>query len=348
MSRYDYIHGQRQGALQQQQDTRLVLFGHVSSYDPETHAVKVMIPQYDDEDEQPYLTGWIPLGSLAVGDKFGIQYAPKGGATSEEPGKGEQCQVMLVQRSTGLAQVANLMWTDEHTPPGKGKSDSEEEESGGENEPEKGDSEDPEGLKKLNPGELVIRHESGSFIKFYEDGNVQVYAAQDLKVFAQKNAELTVREEDCTVTIDKGDLLVTVTEGDATMIVKEGDVLLDVAQGNIEAFAEEGDIIIEATMGDMEINCPSGTLVVNAGPGVTVNSTDFVSVIADGIVSVAASEVSVQAGNVSVGSALLQPLVKEQFLLLFDAHTHPAPGGVTGPPTELSNPTDSTTILVAE
>lgn len=44
--------------------------GIVSSYDPDSHSVQV---KFQPEDT---LSGWLPVGSLAVGNGFGVHFAP--------------------------------------------------------------------------------------------------------------------------------------------------------------------------------------------------------------------------------------------------------------------------------
>lgn len=188
----DWIHTVMQQAQQQVGDVRLVLFGHISSYDPQKHAVKVIIPAYRDETGAPLETSWIPLGTLAVGNGFGVQYAPHGGASANTPGNGEQVQVLIFNRATGLMAVAQMCFNDLMLPPGNGDTTPDATEIGA----LEGD---PHGRAELKSGELIIRHKSGAFLKFYDSGTVQLFTHDAINLVAEKDVNVIANDGDVFV-----------------------------------------------------------------------------------------------------------------------------------------------------
>lgn len=361
-------------AQQQIQQVRTTYYGHVSSYDPKKGAVKLLIPMLRDENDEPVETNWVQLGSMMVGDKWGIQWAPKAGATKDEPEKGEQCRVTVIERSNGLFSVENFSFHDnKYEPPGGGKGADEE---GNEQEE---DEEDKEGDNKLKPGELIVKHESGSFVKFYEDGNVQIYSSKDLNVRAQN---------DCNVTVHEGDLNVLVEQGDAELITKIGDIKAQADVGDIQALAKVGDIKsianvgdiyalalvgdikstalvgdikATATIGDIQSYAPLGDIkaitevgnilaVSDAGSVIVETLSGSVQISAGATVDVlSAVAVNIEAPNVIAGMSgeAVQQLCNITFMNLFNSHVHPTGTGYTGSPTQVAVPTiHSTTSLL--
>src|SRR5665213_2243649 len=67
-----------------QENTASLVFtkiGHVSAVDPTTNQIKVVITDWTNDNQTYMESGWIPLGTAAAGNQFGIQLLPFGGAT---------------------------------------------------------------------------------------------------------------------------------------------------------------------------------------------------------------------------------------------------------------------------
>jgi hypothetical protein len=127
------------------------VYGHISSYDPATHRIKAIIPSYmDSEEGAPRETGWMPLGSPMVGGGFGLQLAPSGGATSANPTGGEQVLISVLDGNQGIIAVPVMFFTNSMAPP-----------SGQLTTP-------------VQTGEAVLRHSSGSFLRFHANGDVEI------------------------------------------------------------------------------------------------------------------------------------------------------------------------------
>lgn len=325
----ELIHGLLHASQANVGETKLIKWGHVSSYDPDKNAVKVIIMQ--DEDDEPCETNWITLGAGVVGDKFGVQYALKGGATKDEPEKGEQVQIHILERGSGHMTTAHLSWNEEMTPPGGGNKTQEEEdqEAQEEEDGEKfGWDEDPKGRKKLEGGEQVSLFEGGCFLKFYKDGSVQIFTKKDLHIYAKEEANIVVREGDLNVTVEKGDMNVLINKGNLEATLEEGDLDCKVELGNTTIDTPFGDTSITSEEGSIIVTTESGDIALSTMTGeVTIEAT-AATVIADGLINLIAPII-----NAGVDPATVQRLCNEAFLILFNNHIHPAPGGVTGAPT---------------
>jgi hypothetical protein len=130
-----------------------VAYGHIAQYHPTTGAVKVVLPVHRDLTDTPMMTPWIPLGSLWVGNGFGIQVYPHGGATLQNPTAGEQCIVLAIEQDIGVSVVACLCYTDAMRPPGG-----------------------------IQPGEVLVQHESGTKLYFHQSGELEIVAASGQSV----------------------------------------------------------------------------------------------------------------------------------------------------------------------
>lgn len=134
--------------------------GHVVNYDPKTNQVQCVIPAFPVVDPQTgavtgdyATTPWMQLGSPWVGDGWGFQTAPDVGDAAD-PWSGAQCAICVVSQRTGASFVANLLYTDNATTPDS----------------------------TLEAGESILKHKSGSYLRFNSDGSVSVNAAADLKI----------------------------------------------------------------------------------------------------------------------------------------------------------------------
>ena len=86
----ELMHTIKQLVAQALVDQRPFVYGHISSYDPNGHRVKCIIPSMTDENGVPLLSPWMPMGSLSAGAGYGVQVIYQGGATAQNPTGGEQ------------------------------------------------------------------------------------------------------------------------------------------------------------------------------------------------------------------------------------------------------------------
>lgn len=166
-----FAHALKHLVQQQSQGHRSSVYGRIASYDPALHRVRVLIPSFRNEDNLPAISPWLPLGSAWVGMGFGIQIAPLGGATADNPTAGEACVVQLLERTYGVTAAAHLIYDEVSSPP----------------------------LVGIAPGEAVLRHQTGTQIYFRQDGNIEITVTGslianvtgDVKVTTQGTATVT-------------------------------------------------------------------------------------------------------------------------------------------------------------
>jgi hypothetical protein len=331
----------------------LSIIGHVIEYDPATHMARVMLPtrraEDDDGKPQPMETGWIQVGSGWTGDGFGQQYALKGGATKEEPEKGEQVQISLQHRSTGLSAVANLTFNDKMRPPGAGTE--EQQQSGGSSggsgsQQNDGARDDPDGTEQLKPGEYIVKHESGTREKFYENGDLGVYIARNLIINIEGDCEITLKKGNLKVTLEDGDADIHLLKGDCTTTIDEGNAETHVLKGDCTTTVDEGTAETHVTLGDAITYVEEGNIAAFTDDGEIAieTSTGSVTVTAAETVDITAPVVNIISAVINAGVGLVQKLCNLAFLELFNLHVHPIPGGVSGPPTNPAIPGIETTI----
>jgi hypothetical protein len=280
---HDYLAVMSRQANDQAQNQEFNLIGHVIEYDVNTNMCRVLLPtrraENDDSSSgdsssggssdsgQTMETGWIQVGVPAVGKGWGFQYCLKGGATADNPEQGEQVQVTIQDRFSGLCAVANLTFNDEMPPPGAGQSDdssgsgsssSNDVSSGGSGGSSDADpATDADGSQQLQPAEcIVFKHESGAIYKFYEDGSIRVNSRGTLYLQVK---------QDINIVIEEGNLIADVQKGDVKATVDMGNVSLDVAKGSISVTADTSDIKMAATKGNFNISCGKDFSVMAGG-----------------------------------------------------------------------------------
>ncbi len=149
---YDEImHMVKQAAAQQAGDYKPFVYGHIASYDPTLHRVKLIVPSMRDDDDKPVLTGWMPLGTLGVGDSYGVQIAPVGGATFDEPTKGEQALIKVIDPDQGTGLAAHLAFNNTMAPP----------------------------FKDLKPGEIAVKGQAGAYLRMHQSGDIEIACGKD-------------------------------------------------------------------------------------------------------------------------------------------------------------------------
>lgn len=166
----DLIHLLKHAAAQQEGDFKPFIYGHVANYDPQLHRVRVIYPSIRDQNNKPVLSPWMPLGSLMAGSGFGIQYAPMGGASFENPTAGEQVKVSVFERDGSIQTAADIHFTQKMLPP----------------------------FPNMKPGELGLKSPGGSFVYMHENSDIELSSAAkviidtatDVSVYAQGNANI--------------------------------------------------------------------------------------------------------------------------------------------------------------
>lgn len=181
---------------QQDRDQRYFVYAHIANYDPASHRVRCIVPSWRDEDTgTPVTTPWIPLGTLAAGGML-VQFAPKTGATVDNPTGGEQVVIQLFDRARGTSAVACQLYNNAIQPP-SGKLST-----------------------PLQGGEGVMYHQdSGTFIRFHANGDVEinvlgqttVNSKGDVNVSTQGHALVTAKH---TATVTSPSIKLQGADGD--------------------------------------------------------------------------------------------------------------------------------------
>lgn len=120
--------------------------GKITNFDPNNYTVKVIIEPSDPEDPNASLTGWIPLASQWVGNGWGM-FAP--------PAIGAACLVHFSEASFQGAIVSLLNFNNSYRP------------------------------VSVDAGEFWLLHETGSFIKLQNNGNIEVFGNSTVNINAE-------------------------------------------------------------------------------------------------------------------------------------------------------------------
>lgn len=113
----ELAHQIKHQSQQQAGDYAPFVYGHVASYDPKTHSIRAVLPSMRDEADNPVLSSWMPLGASMAGNGIGLQMAPLGGATIENPTAGELVKISRFDRSLGVGFVDGFMFNQVAAPP---------------------------------------------------------------------------------------------------------------------------------------------------------------------------------------------------------------------------------------
>ena len=142
---------------QLQQSTRRfrTVVANVSSYDPRTHRVQCLIPSYVDPiTGDMNVTGWMPLETPMAGNGWGIQYAPYGGATPQNPGAGEMVYLTIVDTEMGSYVVSCMTWNSKMAVP----------------------------LSTINAGEMILKDAFGNTVHFTNSGALDITGASTVNI----------------------------------------------------------------------------------------------------------------------------------------------------------------------
>jgi hypothetical protein len=169
--------------------------GHVVAYDPTSNEVQVVFPSFPVIDPiSGALTGayavspWVQLQSPWVGNGWGFQTAPEVG-DSTPPFSGTQCAVFQLPRGSVAGLAAALLYTQNAVPPDS----------------------------TLVAGEAILKHKSGTYIKFMDAGDLTVYAASAINM---------TNEVGITVSVEaSGSIAITLPGGGTFSINGTSDAL---------------------------------------------------------------------------------------------------------------------------
>ncbi len=188
------------------------LYAHISDYDPETHMVRVMIPALRGANNAPFLSGWIPFQSAWVGSGWGVQFAPLGGASYENPDAGELVLVQVLDSDDGAYMVAQPYFTNKMLPP----------------------------LVSIQAGEGIIQHKSGTYIYLKNTGDLAIQTNNDCNVTANKDCNITAKSS-CNVNTTSN---VSVTAGGNISLTANGGAITSKATTwtHTGSFVASGDI----------------------------------------------------------------------------------------------------------
>lgn len=111
----------------------------VTSVDPDTYSAKVRYEPHDPNDPDNAESGWIPIQAMATGQGYGMYSLPK---------VGHPVEVAFDQGDHETGRIVQRHASEQHQPP-----------------------------KGMKEGEHWIVHETGSAIKFAQDGTVSLLGA---------------------------------------------------------------------------------------------------------------------------------------------------------------------------
>ncbi len=111
--------------------------GIVSSYNPNTHSVKVRLQPENDE------AGWLSLAAAAVGNDWGVIFAPS---------IGDQVDVHFEEGNANSGFVCSRFFDDQNRP------------------------------MAVPSGEFWMVHKTGSFLKFTSDGKISLNGTAEIDV----------------------------------------------------------------------------------------------------------------------------------------------------------------------
>ena len=224
----EFIHLFKLSAEQQVGDLRAYQVGHIASYDLEKNAVRVLFPSIQNENGVPAVSPWIQLGSPWVGKDSGFQIHPIGGSTFEEPTKGEQVLVCMVEREAGLSFVATMLYTELHTPPASLLEE------------------------QFKPGEAVWMHRTGSFLRFQDNGDIALETNQDTIVNSSRDVLIQGGRNiqlNCLTQLQVNNApSISINSGNSNLdveLITDGVVNINADDQQVNVFADKAQVITD-------------------------------------------------------------------------------------------------------
>lgn len=184
-------------------------YGHIATYDPDQHRVRCIIPSMTDQDGNPLLSSWMPMGTLSAGDGFGVQIIYEGGATIDNPTAGEQVLIGVFDKRRGVAAVSSTFFHTNSPPPSTNLPTTDDGYSAA--------------ADKAVPGDVIISAPSAkqgganTFIRLRKSGALQIWSAGLVSADVIGGFTATINTGDANVTVAKGDATLTVAQGNATL-----------------------------------------------------------------------------------------------------------------------------------
>ncbi len=154
-----------QAAQQQAGAQESFITAFISSYDPGKHRVRCIVPSWLNPGTSEYVqTGWVPLSTPWMGNGWGMQFAPFGGATQTNPTGGEQVKLCVYSFENGTYIADALLWSDKTAV----------------------------ALPTLQAGEGILKHVTGTYIRFKADGSLAIFTNDNLDLTATADLNATV------------------------------------------------------------------------------------------------------------------------------------------------------------
>ena len=303
------------------------LVGQVSGVDPTTNRIKVVFPDWTNDNMTYLESGWIPLGTPVAGNQYGIQLLPFGQATVNDPlalknsqngntPMSEQALVHVLGTKRGLYIQSAQMFNQVDIPPS-------------------GYQDDISNVKAAN-GEWLLKHSTGAYLYFSNDNLVELVSLTNPAPVVQTDQT----PDDLTQTMNLG------IQAIGTNSNKNGDMPDTVnANLNIETVASAGltnnATVLEAVTSSMQ-GLASKTLNVTAdnaqGTGrytvnidandseltinITGNNNTYNLNVPDGTVNVTSSTTNVKSDTVNLGTGTMHRLLTDVAAQVYNNHTH--------------------------
>jgi phage gp45-like len=196
MSAYDELsHLIALHAQQQIGDEVPFSIGHVIAYDPTSNEVQVVFPSFPVIDPisgaptgQYATSPWVQLGTPWAGNGWGFQAAPEVG-DAIAPFSGTQCVVFQRNRNGVEGLAAVLLYTQQDVP-----ADTE-----------------------LLAGEAILRHSTGTRMKFHQNGELEVFVAANMSLTTEAGISVQLNTG--------GNIAITLPSGQTFSINGTGDAL---------------------------------------------------------------------------------------------------------------------------
>lgn len=157
----EFLHNIKHATQQQTGDYAPFAYGHIANYDAKTNRAKVVIVSTRNDDDVPVLSGWMTLGGVG-GNGWGMQIAPKGGATIDNPTAGELVVIQRLDRGFGAQAVACMVWNQVNIAP----------------------------FPELQPGEVGLKSAAGASILLDKDGKIVINTTADVTITTTGNMTL--------------------------------------------------------------------------------------------------------------------------------------------------------------
>jgi phage baseplate assembly protein gpV len=144
--------------------------GLVTSYDPDKHLAKVTFQPEGQE------SGWLPVETNHMGDGYGILIGltPGHGKGDGSKNAGDQVIIRYQEGDFESGKIVKVVHSDQDKPP------------------------------RVEAGEMLIKHKSGSSISWNKDGEIIIEQASGAKLYFKKDGSVEHTTKDKPITINSG------------------------------------------------------------------------------------------------------------------------------------------------